>query len=295
MVLIRKFFRFKIQMWKSVVLDSAGHTSTIVYDHTDYVQFLNARLRAMPQARGSQAALAKFLGVQSSFLSQVLSRRAHLSREQAIRVAEYFCLAHDEIRFFMLLVDAERAGSKTLENFYRAELQALLREREEVQERIGVHEQLPDEAQTVYYSSWVYGAVHILSALPGTQTVDAIAAHLRLPHEHIAAVVDWLKANDLVVQTPEGRLNIGKGRIHIGRHSRHVARHHANWRIKTLESLERSTAADLHYTAFLGISQEAMALLKEKLMGFLQEIEPVIGEAKEEKGVVLLLDLFELN
>lgn len=277
------------------MLDSAGNTSTIVYDHTDYVHFLSVRLKALPQARGSQAALAKFLGVQSSFVSQVLSRRAHLSREQAIKVAEYFALPFDEIRFFMLLVDAERAGSRSLENFYRTEIEALLREREEVQERIGVHEQLADEAQTVYYSSWVYGAVHILSALPGTQTVDAIAAHLRLPKQQISSIVDWLKSNDLVVQNDAGQLSIGKGRIHIGRHSRHVARHHANWRIKSLDSLERAAQTDLHYTAFLGISSEAMALLKEKLMTFLQEIEPVIAESGEEKGVVLLLDLFELN
>lgn len=277
------------------MLDSAGHTSTIVYDHTDYVQFLNARLKSLPQARGSQAALAKFLGVQSSFISQVLSRRAHLSREQAIKVSEYFTLPYDEVRFFMLLVDAERAGSKSLENFYRAEIETLLKQREEVQERIGVHEQLADEAQTVYYSSWVYGAVHILSALPGTQTVDAIATHLRLPTAQIASVVEWLCKNDLVNQDAQGRLSIGKGRIHIGRHSRHVARHHANWRIKSLDSLERSAQSDLHYTAFLGISAEAMALLKEKLMIFLQEIEPVIADAPEEKGVALLLDLFELN
>jgi uncharacterized protein (TIGR02147 family) len=277
------------------VLDSSGNTSSIVYDHTDYVQFLNARLKAMPQARGSQAALAKFLGVQSSFLSQVMSRRAHLSREQAVRIGEFFSLPYDELRFFMLLVDADRAGSKTLEEFYRTEIQAILQEREEVQERIGVHEQLPDEAQTIYYSSWVYGAVHILTALPGTQSVKAIAAHLRLPQQQIAEVVEWLRKNDLVVVEPDGKLSIGKGRIHIGRHSRHVARHHANWRIKSLDALERTTQADLHYTAFLGISREAMGVLKEKLMAFLQETEPVIAESKEEAGVVLLLDLFELN
>ncbi|NBX17600.1 MAG: TIGR02147 family protein [Proteobacteria bacterium] len=294
-VLIRYQSCFKTRKRIFAVLDSAGNTSTIIYDHTDYVHFLSVRLKALPQARGSQAALAKFLGVQSSFVSQVLSRRAHLSREQAIKVAEYFSLPYDEVRFFMLLVDAERAGSKSLENFYKSEIETLLREREEVQERIGVHEQIADEAQTVYYSSWVYGAVHILSALPGTQTVDAIAAHLRLPKQHIQTVADWLIANDLVVRSDCGRLAIGKGRIHIGRHSRHVARHHANWRIKSLDSLERSTQSDLHYTAFLGISSEAMAVLKEKLMSFLQEIEPVIAESQEEKGVVLLLDLFELN
>lgn len=277
------------------MLDSAGNTSTIVYDHTDYVHFLNARLRAMTQTRGSQSALAKYLGVQSSFLSQVLSRRTHLSREQAVKVAEYFSLPYDELRFFMLLVDAERAGSKSLESFYRTEIEMILRQREEVQERIGVREQLEEEAQVVYYSSWVYGAVHILTALPGTQTVDAIAHFLRLPREQIASVTEWLKKNGLIEQKTDGSFAIGKGRIHAGRHSRHSARNHANWRIKSLDSFERSTPDDVHYTAFLGISKEAKAVLKEKLMTFLQEIEPVIADAKEEKGVVLLLDLFELK
>jgi uncharacterized protein (TIGR02147 family) len=266
----------------------------IVFDYKDYIDYLSDRLEAFPQVRGSRAALAKFLGCQSSFVSQVLTRRAHLSREQAIRVTEFLELSHEERRFFMMLVDLERAGSKALEDFYRQEIEEVLLVREEVRENIGVRDRIPDEAQTIYYSSWIYGTVHILSAFPQFNSVPAIARHLRLPLLQVEEVVRWLIAQGLVNIDSHEKLEIGKGRVHLEKHSRHVVRHHTNWRIKVLDSLDRTKPEDLHYSAVLGISKEATKLLKQKLLEFLREAEPIISEAPVEQVTVLLLDLFEI-
>lgn len=265
-----------------------------VFDYKDYIAYLSDCLESLPQVRGSRAALAKFLGCQSSFVSQVLTRRAHLSREQAIRVSEFLDLSHDERRFFMLLVDVERAGSKHLEAFYQQEIDTILRHREEVREKIGVIDGVPDEAQTVYYSSWMYAAAHILSALPSTNSMPAMSRHLRIPIAQLEAVVRWLMSQDLIVADEHGKLSIGKGRVHLGSHSRHVARHHANWRIKVLESLDRAKPEDLHYSAVLGISKEAAKVIKQKMLEFLRDTEPIITAAREELAVVMLLDLFEV-
>ncbi len=266
----------------------------VVFGYSDYITYLLYRIDALPQSRGSRAALAKFLGVQSSFVSQVLTRRAHLSREQAIRVTEFLELSHEERRYFMLLVDADRAGSKSLEAFYRQEIDEIIRKREEVAESIGVPGKVPEEAQTIYYSSWVYSAVHILAALSHTNTVSAIAKHLRLPLAQVEEVVRWLVSYEVVNMASDGKLSIGKGRVHLGSHSRHVARHHANWRIKVLDALERSKPEDLHYSSVLGISKEATKILKQKLLEFLREAEPIIAAAPEDQAVVLLLDIFEI-
>src|SRR4051812_24339907 len=108
-----------------------------LFSADDYIIHLTAAL-AEGSGRGGRAELARFLGCQASFVSQVLTRRAHLSREQSIKVADYLDLAGDERRFFMLLVDYQRAGTPQLRAFYREELDVIIRRREEVKERIAV-------------------------------------------------------------------------------------------------------------------------------------------------------------
>ena len=264
-----------------------------VLDAKNYVSYLRDALGALANPRGRRADLARFLGCQTSFISQILTDRAHLSREQAIKVAGYLDLGPDERRCFMLLVDRDRSGTTQLRDFYQQEIDAIVLRREEVKERIGVADKVPDEAHYTYYGSWIYAAIHVLSALPSTPTAQAIAIHLRLPLERVEPVIDWLVRQGLIHRRDD-RLSIGHGRVHLGAHSPLVARHHANWRLKALEHLDRPTSEDLHYSAVLGISREATVQLKSWLLKFLQDAEPLIGAAPEERATVLLLDLFEL-
>ena len=264
-----------------------------IFAHDDYISYISESLDARKEGGGSRADLARFLGCQASFISQVMTRRAHLSREQAIKVTDYFVLSGDERRFFMLLLDYQRAGTPQLQKFYREEMDAIIRRREEVKDRIAVADNVPEAAQFTYYGSWIYAAIHVLSALPTTNTPAAIAQHLRLPLERVEPVVEWLVRQGLVHRRGE-QLAIGKARVHLGVHSPLLGRHHANWRLKALEYLDRSAGEDLHYSAVFGISRQATAQLKSWLLEFLQDAEQVVRDAPEERATVLLLDLFEL-
>jgi len=61
------------------------------FDFTEYKPFLNAWILAQPhKGHGSKAAMARASGCQTAYISQVVLGSAHLSAEQAERLAQFF-------------------------------------------------------------------------------------------------------------------------------------------------------------------------------------------------------------
>jgi len=65
-------------------------------DYRDYVaSFLDSQ-----ESKERRTDLAKFLGCQNSFVSQVLTGRAHFSLEHAVRISNFLGHSVDERTFF---------------------------------------------------------------------------------------------------------------------------------------------------------------------------------------------------
>ena len=54
----------------------------------DYKEFINSGIRAHRHLKGYRGSLADTLGIQRSYLSQILRGKPHLNLDQAIRLAE---------------------------------------------------------------------------------------------------------------------------------------------------------------------------------------------------------------
>jgi uncharacterized protein (TIGR02147 family) len=267
--------------------------ATDLFSHLSYREYLKKEFAGTGEQRGRRSLLAKHLNCQTSFLSQILTDRAHLSLEHAIRTSEFLQHTEAEKNYFMLLVQKGKAGSKDLERFFEIQLEQIRTQRENIKERINVKTELSAEDQMRYYSSWYYAAIHILCALPKLNTVDAISKKLRLDLAIIKNALDFLE-NRGFVQRKDGAYTIGSARIHLAKGSPMLPRHHSNWRMKAIESVDVEKQNDLHYSALLGIAKKDVPIFKEKLLALIQEFEPIIKESREEVPVVLLMDLFEL-
>ncbi|MCM2322226.1 MAG: TIGR02147 family protein [Oligoflexia bacterium] len=264
-----------------------------VFDHEHYQDYLVSLLLKSEHSRGNASRLARFLGCQSSFISQVLSGRAHLSLEHAIRVSDFLNHTADERHYFMLLVQGDRAGSEKLRHYYRAQTQAIRDRRRLVRERIRVHEDLKPEHQMIYYSVWWYLAIHILVALPGTQTREQLAKRLNLAPEIVERALSFLTESGLIVEKA-GKYSIGAKRIHLGPESPMLPRHHANWRNKALQAIDEMKPENLHYSGVIGISRADAKKLRAMMLDLLQRTEPIVRDSPEEAPYVMLLDFFEL-
>ncbi len=264
-----------------------------IYDFLDYRDYLRKEFSGTGEGRGRRSHLAQFLNCQTSFLSQVLTDRAHLSLEHAIKTSDFLKHNEDEMKFFMLLVQKGKAGTKELEHYFESETNSILKNREEIKERVKVRTKLNNEDQMKYYSSWHYLAAHILSAIPGLNTLDQISRRLKIELKTVKEAMEFLENRGFVKSTA-GHYSIGLTRLHLPKGAAMLPRHHSNWRIKAIESFDFEKPNDLHYSVVLGISKKDQKIFKEKLLKLLEEFEPVIQSSKEELPVVLLMDLFEI-
>jgi uncharacterized protein (TIGR02147 family) len=85
----------------------------MIYEHTDYRNYLRARLAESISQNSSYSlrAFAKRLGLAPSMLSSVLSGKRNLSRENALRIAHDLDLNQKESEYFCTLVELEAAKS----------------------------------------------------------------------------------------------------------------------------------------------------------------------------------------
>ena len=84
------------------------------FDYTDYKSYINARLDADPQGRGSRSALARAIRCQSAFVSSVLRGSVHFTPEQGEAINEHFGHSETDADYFLLLLQLQRAGTDSL-------------------------------------------------------------------------------------------------------------------------------------------------------------------------------------
>ncbi len=199
----------------------------------------------------------------------------------------------DEGHFFLLLVQNERAGSSNLKKYFQDQLGQLAKKQFFLKHRLGEEPHLVGEDQTIYYSSWIYAAVHVLVDIPEFQTKEALAKRLSLPLQRIADVLEFLVGTGLVLR--EGNLfRTGKKSIHLGSDSPLIYKHHANWRMRAISALDAKDEEALHYSSAITISYKDVPEIKSILVNTIKEIKARVRHTKEETPYCFSLDFFGL-
>jgi uncharacterized protein (TIGR02147 family) len=265
-----------------------------VFDFSDYKAYLSFKVGPRSQRRGIKGALAKHLGIQPTFVSQVLYGKAHFSLEHAEQLADFFGLNTEEKNYFMLLVQKDRAGSRALQHYYAQQISALLQSRLNLTKRLGAIHTLSTEIQAVYYSSWVYAAIHMAVTIPKLQSPMTISKFLNLPLKKVFEVLTYLADHGLIERSGESFLP-GKKQIRLGNQSQNIIKHHTHWRHQAIESLDREQISDLHYSGVVTLSEKDMIRLKERILDFINECVTEIRTSKEEELCVFNIDFFSLR
>ncbi len=265
-----------------------------IFAYKDYKAYLQAALPRAGTERGLRARLAKKLACQPAYISQVLNGHGNFSMEHAYSICDFLRLDSTETRYFLLLVQLERAGSETYQRHLRSELTAILNARETIKERIKVPQALNDEARATYYSNWTFAAVHIMCSVPELQTPEAIAARLRLPFNTVRSCLDFLISTGLIVLN-RGCYQISSRRIHLGADSPLLAKHHSNWRLRAMQALEGQGESILHYSSVISLAEKDVSAIKDILLRALELQEAVLEASKEEAAYCLSLDFFRID
>jgi uncharacterized protein (TIGR02147 family) len=265
-----------------------------IYKYANHYKYLRDRLDSKRSARGTKSRFAEFVQIQAAFLSQVLSEKYPLSLEQADLANEFLEHSKSEGEFFLLLVSRDRAGSHRLRKHFDEQIEQQRAKANQLVARLGQRGQVVSpEAKGIYYSSWIYSAIHVACTIEKLQTRNKLAQHLRLPSDLVAEVLHFLIENQLLKKEDERYLPTETW-LRLDKASPHIIKHHSHWRQKAIESLELETAEDLHYSGVFSMDAATAAIIKENFLEFFKKQQILIAAAPEEELFSIGIDLFRL-
>jgi len=266
-----------------------------LFETQHYRDYLIARVGPKNQRLGVKSKMAAALRCQPSMISHVLAGTLDLSLEQGESLNQFFKHTEPERHYFLLLLQHARAATKELKQYFGAQLEEIRARRKILTKRIGTANSLTHEQRSKYYSTWQYAAIHIATTIPELQSREALAHFFAIPRKKLNEVIDFLEQAGLVV-IREGRINPGKSEIFVGSDSELIIKHHTNWRLQAIDSLERESEKDLHYSAIASVSREDVLRIKKKAMLFIENtLQTLKASAPEEELYSFNLDFFGLN
>jgi hypothetical protein len=259
-----------------------------IYSHKNYKSYLQARLQS-----GEKTKFSKFIGCQPSFVSQVLRSGPNFSLEQGVLINDYF--KHDQLesRFFILLLQYSRAGSKKLEQFYLSEMEEAMRARQQIASRVKATYDIKENVSLKYYSDFNYLATHVLCSILTENQIEYLKEKLNLSSSELKNILSFLEQCGLVEKTDKQYLPTIR-KIHLSDQSEQINMHHKNFRIHTIEKIRLKKSDDLHYSVLAAFSKNDVIKMRELLLSTIEKSEKIIAPSSEETAYAFCLDFYSI-
>lgn len=266
-----------------------------VLDFDDYRQFLRKTIAAMPNGgHGQNKRISEAAGISTAFFSQVLSEKRQLSAEQASLIADFLGLSEAHAEYFLLLVEIDRAGNHSLRARLKQRQAKLKKAVQVIGKRFASVSEVSKKDQPIYYSDWIYNAIHQLTAIPGFQTEFKIADRLNLPLKKVKEALTFLIATGLCAEK-NGRFNIGPARVHLSPESPWIKQHHLHWRSRAIEEFDTDDERSLHYSSPMTLSRGDYEKIRKLLVDTIEQVGTVVDPSPSEDLACLNIDWFHIG
>jgi uncharacterized protein (TIGR02147 family) len=264
-----------------------------VFTYNSYKELLKSQLQG-PENRGRLSEAAEALGCQRPYLSRVLAEELHLTPDHAFNMAEYLNFSTDERDFFLALVEYERASSPTYRNHQLQRITALRKRNESLLDRTKRTALETESLGPQYFSSWLWGALHFLTAIAEYQTTKSLSERLHIKESVVLSHLEQLQERGLVECAGQRWRYKTGGEFHAKKESTEVLMHHQNWRQRAILDAQDFTNDSLHFTAIQTLSRADVARIKELLLEFVARSNEIASPSKPEEAVALICDFFRI-
>lgn len=129
---------------------------------------------------------------------------------------------------------------------------------------VKVDREMNDHERSIFYSSWLYSAVHLMTSLDRPVTLAFICDRLKVSKSRATEVLDFLRQTRLVVEEG-GKFKAGQNKTHLDKKSPFLKKHHSNWRLKEIEKAENLSTDEFMFSASLSLSRADFLKIKEEL------------------------------
>lgn len=267
----------------------------MIFEHVEYRKYLDLRLRAQPRkGYGQLSKLAKYLNMNSAYLSQVMKGEKSFSLEQGIQVARFLNLTESDTEYWILLISHDRAGRHDLKDYYLKKVKSMQHQFQQISNLVSNDTKLDELTKSVFYSDWVYSGIRQATAIPGHHSIEKIAQFLGLKPQRVKEVIDFLVQSGLCVLNEKG-YTIGPRRTHLEESSPLKKNHHQNWRVKAVEHLFDSWEQGLHYTSPMTVTAADAKSIRNTLLQMIKDVNAIADASRSEELVCLNLDFFRIR
>lgn len=266
-----------------------------IFEFNDYKEFVLAELKLRPKGgRGEFMKISKALGVHTTMVTHILRGDHHPSPEQALALAEYLGLNPLETDYFMALINMARASDGRSRQYYREKVRDYKDKSLALTHRLEFKNKLDESDQAIFYSSWVYSAVRLLTAIPQYGSAQAIAEELSLSRQKVNNVLDFLVSRNLVSRQND-RFRYHELSTYVDRDSPFASKHNLNWRLKIFERLDQVARNEMVYTNPIVIAESDFERVTELVVKFIDEFRKLADPSPSEILCCLNVDWLKLS
>ncbi|MBL7542196.1 MAG: TIGR02147 family protein [Bdellovibrionaceae bacterium] len=263
-----------------------------IFQFRSYRVYLKERLEALGPKSGLKRKAAEALEVHTTFISQVVLEKADLSLDQGEKMNVFLKHSEDESEYFLDLIIFERAADPNLRKRYEAKLDQWRTKTSEIKSRIKPTFEISDRDQEKFYSSHLYGLIHVLTSIPEYQSKKALVSGTGFSQSKVEDAIEFMVRIG-VLKVQKDKIVPGENHVHLGRDSKLIRQHHTNWRMATIQNLGFSKPEDLHYSLTFSCSEKDAAKLRDSILEHLKSMTQVIQKSKEETPYVYCFDFWK--
>lgn len=265
-----------------------------LFEVSDYRSWFKIWLKSRPkQGHGELSKIASYLGVNSTLISQVLSGSRDFSLEQGHGLCEFFSFNAVETRYFMALLQVERAATQGLKKYFQKEVADLKKQAGQVISRLEVDTELNDGDKSVLVGNWKATAILVTTGIEGGVTIEEVRTTLNISASSAKETLLQLVKMGLVEQKA-GRFHTGFKRLHIPKGSSFLLRHYTNWRLRAIDRSDHIADDEIMYTSVSSISEADIPVLKEKILSWISQYSKKVSDSPAERAVCLNFDFFRV-
>lgn len=267
-----------------------------VYNHLKYRAALEEmiEIRRNSPTRLTLRRLAEQVGLQPSFLTNVLKERFDFSSDQLFAVATELGFSQVERKYLSLLLEHERSTFKPRRDELLKEIEAIRNEQQKTEKHLSSKKvEMTPDAQAEYYLDPFVQLAHVHLSLPlYDKQPDRMAQVLGISNEHLAKVLEVLIRIGYVERKGTHYVVVGRNR-HLPKDNPLCGPHQALMRLKSIDQMQRLSSEQAYsFSATITGNEETWEQLRDAYLTFVKKAEGIVKPAPSKKAYQMNFDLF---
>jgi uncharacterized protein (TIGR02147 family) len=236
--------------------------------------------------------------IHASYFSRVMKGAGSFSQQQIFRIAHSLSLSAVETDYLFLLWQGQEAQNAEEKEFFKNKIRKIREAELKVLKQLG--NAMPniqeDRAKLeIYYSESVTAMVHMLLTIAEYRREPSkICKKIGVSEGKLEQELKKLESLNLIQRNKLEILSVQES-IHLDEDSSLSFRNHINWRLKTIQNLEKQTpvGGDYHLSVAFTADEETKFRLKQVLRNAVIEAQKIVSDCKDNREIYYLtMDLF---